>query len=83
MRTSAPSTRSRLLSVGVLVVLLAVVGVELANPHSYVSEAVARIGEVGSGPDAQLTDLTAIQQLQSHFNRDTGHARLILLFSPT
>lgn len=64
-------------------VLLAAAGVQLANPHSYLSEVVARIGETGSGPDANLTDLNLIGPLQSAFNADAGRPRLILLLSPT
>lgn len=79
----ARSNWSRLATVAILVVVLAVAGIQLANPHSYVSEAVARVFEVGSGPEASLTDLTSIDQLQSRFVADAGHSRLILLFSPT
>jgi hypothetical protein len=40
---------SRWLAVAVLAILLLVVGFQAANPHSYVAEAIARIGESGSG----------------------------------
>ena len=75
--------RGRWLNVALLAVVLIVVGVQLANPHSYLSEAVARISETGYGPDARLTNLTSVDQLQATFNRDGGHPRLILLLSPT
>lgn len=75
--------RSRWLTLALLAVVLVAAGVQLANPHSYLSEAVARIGETGSGPDASLTDLTSVDQLQTNFNRDVGHPRLIVLLSPT
>ena len=77
------SFRGRWLTVALLAVVLIMIGVQLANPHSYLAEAVARIGETGSGPDATVTDLTSVDQLRASFNRDTGHARLILLLSPT
>ena len=63
--------------------LVVVAVVQITNPHSYLSEVIARIGEVGSGNDAPLTDLRSVDQLQTDFNRDAGHARLLLLFSPT
>ena len=66
-----------------LVLVLAIAGIQLGNPHSYLSEAISRIGEAGSGPDALLTDLTTVDQLQTEFNRDAGHPRLVLLLSPT
>jgi hypothetical protein len=69
--------------VALLAVVLVVTGVQFANPHSYVSEAIARIGETGSGPDATLTDLTSVNPLRATFSRDAGHSRLILLLSPT
>ncbi len=75
--------RGRWLTVALLALALVVAGVQLANPHSYLSEAVARIGETGYGPDANLADLTTVDRLQANFNRDTGHPRLVLLLSPT
>ncbi len=75
--------RGRGLTVALLAVVLIVAGVQIANPHSYLSEAVARIGETGYGPDASLSNLTGVDQLQATFNRDAGHPRLILLLSPT
>jgi hypothetical protein len=75
--------RVRWLTLGLILILLAVIGIQLANPHSYASEIVGRIGETGSGPDATLTDLTSIDQLEARFNADAGHPRLLLLFSPT
>ncbi len=75
--------RGRWLAMALVAVVLGLVGVQLANPHSYLSEAVARLGETGLGPDASLTDLGSVDQLQATFNRDAGHSRLILLLSPT
>jgi hypothetical protein len=74
---------NRSLTAAFIVILLVLVGIQVANPHSYVSEAISRIGETGSGPEAPLTDLNRVDQLQSAFNHDSGHARLILLLSPT
>lgn len=73
----------RWLIVALLLVALAIAAIQLANPHSYLSEAVGRIGEAGFGPDASLTDLTSVDPLEANFNRDAGHPRLILLLSPT
>ncbi len=42
--------RGRCLNVALLAVVLIVVGVQLANPHSYLSEAVARIAKRATGP---------------------------------
>jgi hypothetical protein len=77
------NTPSRFISVLVIAAVVVVAAIQITNPHSYVSEAIGRAGEVGSGPDASLTDLTTIAQIQTAFNHDAGHARLLLLFSPT
>jgi hypothetical protein len=76
-------TRGGLLTAVVITAALVVGAVQIANPHSYLSEALARVGEVGYGRDASLTDLSSVDQLQAAFNRDAGHPRLILLLSPT
>ena len=73
----------RLLTVALLAVLLIVAGIQISNPHSYLSELVGRVGETAAGPDASLTDLHSVDQLRADFNRDAGHPRLILLLSPT
>ncbi len=62
---------------------MAIAAVQIGNPHSYLSEAVARLGETGSGPDASLADLNGVDQLRAKFNSDADHPRLILLLSPT
>ena len=83
MREWTRRFRGLWLVAALLVGVLVVAGVQLANPHSYLAEAVSRIGETGYGPDASLTDLASVDQLQANFNRDAGHPRLILLLSPT
>ena len=83
MRRTLGAIRRGWLTTAVLVILLAVAGIQFANPQSYLSEFVARIGETGSGQAATLTDLTDVAQLQNVFDRDAGHPRLLLLLSPT
>lgn len=83
MRRLVPNTGSGWATAAILVLVVAVAAVQAANPHSYVAEAISRVGEAGSGPNASLTDLSRIDQIQGPFNRDAGHPRLILLLSPT
>src|SRR4029077_18244147 len=72
-------TPRRLITGLMIAALVAVAVVQISNPHSYLSEVIARVGGVGSGNDAPLTDLRSIDQLESAFNGDGGHARLLLL----
>ena len=68
----------------VLVALSAAVLVLLAGlaVHSgYAGELAGRLAE--SGPEAQLSDLHDLGQLQAAFNASAGTPRLILLLSPT
>jgi hypothetical protein len=83
MKGSTRAALSRWPAVVVLAILLLVAGLQAANPHSYVAEAISRIGETGSGAEAALTDLSSVDQLQGAFNHDAGHPRLVLLLSPT
>jgi len=83
LRRFVPKTPAGWLSLGLLAVLLTIGGFQATNPHSYVSEAISRITETGSGPEAKLTDLSSVDQLQAAFNADAGKPRLILLLSPT
>ena len=82
-RRFVPKTSGGWLTAGLVLLLLTIGGLQATNPHSYVSEAIARIAETGSGPEAPLTDLSTVNQLQAAFNADAGKPRLILLLSPT
>ena len=40
-------------------------------------------GRASAAPSGRVISLTRISTLKSLFNRDAGHPRLLLLFSPT
>ncbi len=78
-----PRTRGGWLAATLLVLVLAVAAIQVGGLHSYLAEAIARLGEGSYGPDASLIDLNDVDRLQSAFNQDVGRPRLILLLSPT
>src|SRR5262249_21945452 len=71
------------MTAALLLLVFAVAAIQLGNPHSYLSEALSRVGETAARPDGPLTDLTRVDQLEAAFNQDVGRPRLILLLSPT
>lgn len=83
MSRLVPRTWGGWLTAALLAALLLVAAYQAGNPHSYVSEAVARLREANSGRSAPLTNLNSVDQLTDAFNRDAGHPRVILLLSPT
>ncbi len=78
-----PRTPGGWLTAFLLTVVLLVAAYQVGNSHSYVSEAVARVRETGSGPSAALTNLGNVDHLKDAFNQDAGRPRLILLLSLT
>lgn len=66
----------------IVAVLVAVAGIQIQNPASYLSEVVSRVGE-GTAPAAAVRQLSDVDQLRAAFNADAGHPRLVLLLSPT
>lgn len=68
------------LLIGLFAIVLVLVGA-LAARTGYPAEVASRFAE--KGPQATLTDLKDLGQLQAAFNEASGSPRLILLLSPT
>ena len=74
--------RSQGITAVILGLLVVVAVVQLRNPSSYLVELVSRVSD-GTRTPAPVHEISNIGQLQTRFNADQGHSRLILLLSPT
>jgi hypothetical protein len=78
--------RTRLRSRVAVVVTAGVAGLMLASCSSAAPAAGPGTASRGPGVSSHsggVTSLTGIATLRSLFNRDNGHPRLVLIFSPT
>lgn len=66
---------------GLLLLSLVILAAAASVGRGLPGELIDRFSERGA--PATLTDLTAVDQLQSAFNQADGTPRLVLLFSPT
>ena len=84
MPTWLPSSRTlaRPIVALLLAVSLAACAPAQAN-QTLTGPASVTTGNTASAPTADLQDLQAVGDLQSRFNADAGHPRLMLLISPT
>jgi hypothetical protein len=78
--------RTRLRSRLAVVMAAGAAGLMLASCSSAAPAAGPGTASRGPGASSQrggVTSLTEIAMLRSLFNRDNGHPRLVLIFSPT
>lgn len=73
--------RSTWKTAGLLLLSLVILAAAASVGRGLPGELIDRFSERGA--PATLTDLTAVDQLQSAFNEADGTPRLVLLFSPT
>ncbi len=83
MSTSPPQRQRRgtWKTAGLLLLSLVILAAAASVGRGLPGELIDRFSERGA--PATLTDLTAVDQLQSAFNQADGTPRLVLLFSPT
>ena len=75
--------RKRLMSRAAAVVAVAAVSSVLVSCSSAAPTGAASSGPGAASRSGGVLSLTGISTLRSLFNRDNGHPRLVLIFSPT